>query len=154
MSERTTAKDFASIQVGDVLPKRTWTATKENMRAFGELIPAQPDNPTRARNPHLDEEYARGQIYGGLFVDGNHTMSLVCQVATDWLPPGGLLSGHSEVELKFPNPCRLGDTLILGGEVVGKTSENGRDVVTLKMLAENDKGKVVAVGTIAAYVPR
>jgi hypothetical protein len=154
MTTATAISDFASIRVGDMVPRKIWTATRENMQAFGELIPARPDNPGRSRNPHLDEEYARSQIFGGLFADGNHIVSLVCQTATDWLPRNGLVSGHSEVDMRFPNPCRLGDTLTISGEVIEKRCVDGRDFVVLKMLAENQTGKAVAVGTIAAYVPR
>ena len=147
-------RDFASIEIGARLPSRTWTANLEDMRAFGELTPARPDDPARSNNPHLNESYASRQIYGALFVDGNHTVALACQVATDWLPAGSLLSGHSEVDLRFPNPCRLGDTVTFGGEVVDKISQDGRNLVVLKIQAESDKGKVIAAGTITACVPK
>ena len=154
MTSSAVAKDVASITVGDVLPRKIWTATKENTHAFGELTPARPDDPTRSRTPHLSEEYARSQIFGGVFAAGDQIMSVVCQTATDWLPPTALVSGHSEVDLRFTNPCRLGDTLTIGGEVVDKQCVDGRDMVILKMVAENQKGKVVCAGTISAYVPR
>lgn len=147
-------KDFASITIGEGLPRRTWTANIEDMQAFGELTPPRPDDPTRANNPHLNEAYASRQIYGALFVDGNHTAALACQVATDWLPAGTLLSGHSEVDLRFPNPCRLGDTVTFGGEVVDKIIKDGRNLIVLKIQAESDKGKIIAAGTITAYVPK
>ena len=154
MTNPAAVKDFVSIKVGDVVPKKVWTATKENTHAFASLTPPPADDPMRSRSPHLNEDRAREEIYGSVWTDGNHTMSLVCQTATDWLPPDALVSGYSEVDLRFPNPCRLGDTLTIGGEVVEKKSVDGRDVVVLKMVAESQKGKVVAAGTITAYVPR
>ena len=147
--------DFADIRVGDLLPKRTWTVSKADIESFGDfLYPATPDNPKRLGNPHMDEEYARKHIYGGLFVDGNQTVACLCQLATDWLPPGALVSGFSDVDIKLPNPIRVADVVTFSGEVASTTSREGRDYVTLQVLARNQAGKVVAAGTIATCVPR
>ncbi len=146
---------FADIQVGDVLPSQIWTVTKADIAAFGEfLYPPQPDNPERKGNPHIDEEYARQSIYGGLFVDGNQTVAFLCRMATDWLPAGALAHGWSDVDLKFPNPCRLDDVITFTGKVATKSSERGRDQVRLEVLASNQAGKLVAVGHISAQVAR
>jgi acyl dehydratase len=154
MRDESARKTFASIAVGEKIPVLTWTANERDMQAFTELTPARPDNPTRAGNPHLDAEYAKTQIYGALWVDGNHTVALLCQAATNWLPRGSLVSGDSEVDMRFPNPVRVGDVVTFTGEVTGKRSEGGRDYVVLKMQADNDKGKTIAFGTVTAYVPK
>ena len=60
----------------------------------------------------------------------------------------------SDVELKFPNPCRLDDVISFSGRVAGKSSAGGRDEVRLDVRATNQAGKLVAVGTIAAQLPR
>ncbi|OGA25475.1 MAG: hypothetical protein A3I01_18195 [Betaproteobacteria bacterium RIFCSPLOWO2_02_FULL_65_24] len=146
---------FEDIRVGDGLPRQTWTVAKEDIEAFGDfLYPATAQNPERRGNPHIDEEYARQSIYGGLFVDGNQTVALLCRMATDWLPPGSLVCGFSEVDVKFPNPVRVADVIAFSGEVSAKTTEGGRDRVRLEVLAQNQAGKAVAVGAICACVPR
>jgi hypothetical protein len=147
--------DFDAIRVGDALPAQSWTVTRTDIEDFGDfLYPATPENPERRGNPHVDEEYARQSIYGGLFVDGNQSVAFLCRMATDWLPPGSLVSGFSEVDVKFPNPVRVADVITFSGKVSGKTSDGGRGRVKLEVIAHNQAGKVVAVGSISTYVPR
>lgn len=151
----TKPQDFDAIRIGDALPAQTWTVTKADIEAFGDfLYPATAANPERRGNPHIDEEYARQSIYGGLFVDGNQSVAFLCRMATDWLPPGSLVSGFSEVDVKFPNPVRVADVITFSGKVSDKTSEGRRDRVKLDVIAHNQAGKVVAVGSISTYVPR
>ncbi|MSQ50333.1 MAG: hypothetical protein EXR28_00450 [Betaproteobacteria bacterium] len=146
---------FTQIREGDELSSPSWRVTKADIAAFGEFMyPPQPDNPERKGNPHIDEEYARQSIYGGLFVDGNQTVAFLCRMATDWLPAGALAYGWNDVDLKFPNPCRLGDVISFTGRVVEKNSTPARDEVKLAVVATNQAGKVVAVGTITTEVPR
>lgn len=146
---------FDDIRVGDELPSQSWTVTKADIAAFGEFMyPPQPDNPERKGNPHIDEEYARQSIYGGLFVDGNQTVAFLCRMATEWLPAGALAYGWNDVDLKFPNPCRLDDVISFNGKVVEKKSSPARDEVKLEVVATNQSGKVVAAGFIATEVPR
>lgn len=146
---------FDDIRIGHELPSQSWTVTKADIAAFGEFMyPPQPDNPERKGNPHIDEEYARQSIYGGLFVDGNQTVAFLCRMATDWLPAGALAYGWNDVDLKFPNPCRLDDVISFNGRVVEKKSSPARDEVKLEVVATNQSGKVVAAGTIATEVPR
>ncbi|OGA02975.1 MAG: hypothetical protein A3H35_20750 [Betaproteobacteria bacterium RIFCSPLOWO2_02_FULL_62_17] len=155
MSASVKPASFADINEGDTLPSQTWTVTKADIAAFGEfLYPPQPDNPQRKGNPHIDEEYARQSIYGGLFVDGNQTVAFLCRMATDWLPAGTLARGWSDVDVKFPNPCRIDDVITFTGKVVAKTREHGRDQVKLEVLASNQAGKPVAAGFISAQIPR
>lgn len=155
MSAAPKPTSFEDIREGDELGSEPWTVTKADIIAFGEFMyPPQPDNPQRKGNPHIDEEYAKQSIYGGLFVDGNQTVAFLCRMATDWLPAGALAYGFSDVELKFPNPCRLDDVISFSGRVAGKSSAGGRDEVRLDVRATNQAGKLVAVGTIAAQLPR
>ncbi|MCC6472956.1 MAG: MaoC family dehydratase [Burkholderiales bacterium] len=144
----------ADVRAGDALPARRWTVTRDDIEAFGEfLYPATADNPQRKGNPHIDEEYARRSIYGALFVDGNHTVALLCRMAADWLPSGALAYGEYEVDFRFPNPVRVGDEIRFAGRVTGTAPREGRDRVTLEMIAHNQAGKVVAAGTITTVLP-
>jgi acyl dehydratase len=146
---------FEDIRVGDELPRQSWTVTKDDIAAFGDfLYPATAQNPGRRGNPHMDEEYARSSIYGGLFVDGNQTVALLCRLASDWLPPGSLVFGPGEVDIKFPNPVRVADVVTFSGTVSAKASEAGRDRVEIQVLAQTQAGKVVAAGSVTACVPR
>jgi len=146
---------FGDIRVGDELSQQSWTVTKADIEAFSDfLYPATARHPERRGNPHIDEEYARQSIYGGLFVDGNQTVALLCRMATDWLPHGSLVFGISEVDIKFPNPVRVADVITFSGTVSAKTTEGGRDRVELQVLAQNQAGKVVAAGSISTCVPR
>lgn len=147
--------DFATIRIGDALPAQTWTAEMEDLLAFGDLLyPPRPDDPNRSTNPHVNEAYAKDSMYGGLFVDGNQTVAFLCRMITDWLPPASLLAGFSNFDLRFPNPCRLGEVVTFSGIVAGKATEDGRDMVFLDVRATTQAGKVVATGKIDVHVPR
>ena len=125
------------------------------IEAFGDLLyPATADNPERRGNPHLDEAFASEHLYGGLTADGNHTVAELCQFLADWLAPGAMLCGNTEVDLKFPNPVRPGDVLSLQAQVSQAFSGDAGDQVTFSVIAENAAGKPVAVGVISTSVPR
>ncbi|MBN9425886.1 MAG: MaoC family dehydratase [Burkholderiales bacterium] len=144
----------AGPRAGDVLPVRRWTVGKDDLLRFADfLYPARPDNPQRLGNPHLDEEYARKHLYGGLIVDGNQTVALICEMVEDWLPGVEAGAAATEADFSFPNPCCIGDVIEFHGEVMGTRAGAAQRLVDLKFEARNQHGKLVAVGTLGAVLP-
>lgn len=147
-------QEIHEIGVGQELPGQTWEVTMADIEAFGDLLyPATPDNPSRRGNPHLDAEFAAKHIFGGLTADGNHTVAKLCQYLADWLPDGGMVSGGTEVDLKFPNPVRPGDRVILRARVTETDVREDGHHVAFSVSAESAPGKLVAVGSISTRLP-
>jgi acyl dehydratase len=141
---------LADIAAGSHVPPRTWTATMEDMVAFGDfLYPARADNPTRAGNPHLDVEYARKHLYGGLIVDGNQTVAQLWELVRDWIPADAALTHETEVEVRFPNPCREGDIVGLAATVESVSDTAGGSAIRFNVNAHNAAGQCLASGSIA-----
>ncbi|MCC6472501.1 MAG: MaoC family dehydratase, partial [Burkholderiales bacterium] len=105
-------------------------------------------------NLHVDEEFSRRNMFGGVVGDGNQTIQYLCQVITDSLPWGSLVSGYSSLDAKLTNPTRPGDEVVASGSIVKKFSENGRDYVVCEVKAVKRQDSVVAVGTFKVHVPR
>jgi len=144
--------DFGSIKVGETLPPLRWTAGIKDVEAFGEVLYSKTSS--RATNPHLNAEYASQHIYGGLTVDGNQTVDFLCRMVASWLPRNASLSHDSVLDIKFPNPCRVGDTVEFRGTVTETSSDDQHHTVHVDVIAENQSNKVIAVGRISASLSR
>ena len=57
---------------------------------------------------HLDEDAARGSLFGGLAASGWHTAAMTMRLLVDseMKPAGGIIGAWAE-ELKWPRPIRL-----------------------------------------------
>lgn len=80
------------------------------------------------RNPvHLDDEYARGTIFGGKVAHGMISASLISAVIGGQLPGAGTI--YLGQTLKFLAPVRPGD--VVEAEVVVKSVDRARRRVAL-----------------------
>jgi acyl dehydratase len=68
---------------------------------------------------HLDEQAARGTIFGGLAASGWHTTALTMRllVESEFKPAGGVV-GASFDELRWPQALRPGDELHVETEIL------------------------------------
>jgi itaconyl-CoA hydratase len=105
---------------------------------------------TLTMNPqplHLDEEYAAGQPFGQRLVNSMFTLSTLVGQSVGQLTLGTLVANLGFGEIAFPAPVFVGDTLY-GESTVEATrlssSRPGEGVVTLRHLARNQHGEVVA----------
>jgi len=105
-------------------------------------------------NLHVDEDYSRRNMYGGVVGDGHQTIQYLCQLITDSLPWGSLVSGYSSLDVKLTNPTRPGDEVVATGKIARKYAKDGRDMVTCEVSASKQGDKLVAVGSFEVYVPR
>jgi acyl dehydratase len=104
-------------------------------------------------NLHVDQEYSREHMYGGNVGDGHQTIAYLCELVTNWLPYGALVSGYSELDIRMTNPTRPGDCVVAKGVVKDKFIEEGRKYVLCEVNAFKGGDKMVAIGTIKAMVP-
>ena len=106
---------------------------------------------------HLDEEAARGTLFGGLAASGWHTAALTMRLLVGGGAPfaGGLIGAGGEIA--WPRPTRPGDVLQVFSEVIEITpsrSRPDRGRVTLRSETRNQTGEVVQTLVARLIVPR
>jgi acyl dehydratase len=106
---------------------------------------------------HLDEEAARGTLFGGLAASGWHTAAITMKLLVGGGAPlaGGLIGAGGEIA--WPRPTRPGDVLQVFSEVVAVTpsrSRPERGTVTLRCETRNQRGEVVQTLSARLVVPR
>ncbi len=151
-------ESWDQVQVGEEITPKVFYVTQDHINAFqvflgAGMAPVALTRTESGHNLHVDEEYSRAHMFGGNVGDGHQTYSYMCQLVTDWLPYGSLVSGYSEVDIKMTNPTRPGDRVVAKGVVKDKFVEFGKKYVVCEVNAFKAEEKMVAVGTIKAMVP-
>jgi hypothetical protein len=151
-------RHFGDLLEGEELRPLTLHATQDHISDFQDFLGHRDtSDPDKAwmlgNNLHVDEDYSKRNMYGGVVGDGHQTIQYCCQLLTDSLPWGTLVSGYSKVDVKLTNPTRPGDEIVVTGQVTRKYSEDGRDFVVCQVQAHKQGGVLVATGTIRAHVP-
>lgn len=97
---------------------------------------------------HVDDEYAKTQMFGRRLVNSNFTLSLVAGVQVHDLTLGTTLANMGYSEVKFPNPVFIGDTIYTETEVIAKRESKSRPnagLVEFETRGRNQKDEVVVV---------
>jgi acyl dehydratase len=140
-------EDFA---VGQKFGSGRLTIDEQRIKSFAAQFDPQPF--------HLDEEAARGSIFGGLAASGWHTAALTMRllVESDLKPAGGIIGAGFD-EFRWPRPVRPGDELHLESEVLEvrpskSRPEQGMIKVRTTTLNQNNEPVQISVGNLV--VPR
>ena len=103
---------------------------------------------------HLDEDAARGSIFGGLAASGWHTAAITMKllVESELRIAGGLIGAGFD-ELRWPRPVRPGDELRVCSEVLEVHPSQSRPAqgmlkVRITTLNQNDEAVQVSVSNI------
>jgi len=133
-------KTFDEIKVGDSA-SCSRTLTKEDIELFayisGDMNPA-----------HLDEQYAKSDIFHGIVGHGMWTGALLSSLLGTRLPgPGTIYLSQS---LKFEHPVKIGDEVI--AKVTVK-SKGEKQQVTLETICLNKKGETIISGEAVVIAP-
>ena len=99
---------------------------------------------------HLDEEAAKGSIFGGLAASGWHTAAMTMRMLVDSVPLAGGLIG-AELQLAWPKPTRPGMILQLFAEVVDirpSRSKPDMAIVTMRNETRDQDGEILQVFTV------
>jgi phosphate acetyltransferase/phosphate butyryltransferase len=134
-------RTFDEIRVGDSAGL-VRTLTKDDISIFaamsGDVNPA-----------HVDEEYARSDLFHKIVAHGMWGGSLISTVLGTKLPgPGAIYLGQT---LSFRRPVALGDRITVTVTVRAKDPERHR--VTFDCSCTNEKGEVVIAGTAEVIAP-
>lgn len=134
-------RTFDDLRIGDSA-SLTRTLTHKDIELFavmsGDVNPA-----------HLDEEYAKSDMFHKVIAHGMWTGALISTVLGTQLPgPGTIYLGQS---LRFLRPVGLGDLVTVKLTVTELHPENRH--VTLDCLVTNQDGKPVVTGTAEIIAP-
>jgi acyl dehydratase len=137
------------LTVGQRFVSGTHTTDAAEIRRFATEFDPQPF--------HLDDEAARGTLFGGLAASGWHTAGISMRLlVSGGLPIAGGIIG-SGGELLWTKPVRPGDTLRVECEVLEITpsrSRPDRGTVTVRCVTLNQHDEMVQSFTPKLVVPR
>lgn len=136
-----TNKIYDEIQIGDCATL-TRCLTKQDIQLFATV--------TGDMNPaHLDESYAKTDIFHQIVGHGMWTASMFSVLLGMQLPgPGTLYLGQT---LKFLKPVHLGDTITASVKVIKK--EDKHKHITFETLCINDKNEHILEGEAFVLAP-
>lgn len=121
---------------------RSKTFSDEDVRAFAQI--------SGDANPiHLNDEYAKGTVFGRRIAHGILTASLISATIANQLPGDGTI--YLGQDLKFKAPVFIGDTVTATVEVT-KYREDRR-IMTLRTVCVKDDGTVVIEGEAVVLAP-
>jgi phosphotransacetylase/acyl dehydratase len=134
-------RTFAELKVGDSASIAR-TLTQRDIELFavmsGDVNPA-----------HVDEEYARSDMFHHVIAHGMWGGALISTVLGTQLPgPGAIYLAQS---LRFRHPVAVGDTITVTVKVAEKLEAKNR--VLLDCVATNENGEVVISGTAEVIAP-
>lgn len=142
---------YEDLTVGQVFMSRAEALGRDRIVAFAREFDPQPQ--------HLDEEAARGSMFGELVASGWHTAALTMRLQLDSLMgrfPGGSLGAQID-KLAWVRPVRPGDVLRARAEIMEmrpSRSRPDRGLVTIQTTTLNQRDEPVQTMTAAVLVPR
>ncbi|MFZ0376264.1 MAG: MaoC/PaaZ C-terminal domain-containing protein [Solirubrobacteraceae bacterium] len=133
-------RTFDEIEVGDsVALERTLTWQDIELFAVmsGDVNPA-----------HVDEEYARNDMFHGIVAHGMWGASLISALLGTRLPGPGTI--YLEQTLRFRHPVTIGDRITVSVTVASKEQHHR---VVLECRCANEEGETVIDGTARVLAP-
>jgi acyl dehydratase len=145
----TPLRSFEELSPGQVFDLGAFTLPRQEALDFARRFDPQPF--------HLDEEAAKGSIFGGLVVSGLHTLS----AAFGHLLGSGLISainlGGNAVELKWPAPLKPDEPVtmrVVVEEVRASRSKPEMGIVRLRYLLNRMDGVLVLDAVCTQFMRR
>jgi acyl dehydratase len=137
------------FQVGQRFTSATHVVDAAQIKAFARQFDPQPF--------HLDEEAAKGTLFGRLVASGWHTAAITMRLQVDsgLLIAGGMIGIAGE--MNWPRPTLPGDVLRVVSEVEEVTpsrSRPDRGVVRMRSETRNQRDEVVQILNAKLFVPR
>lgn len=135
---------FDDVAEGDELePVRRYQSRKRFVRY------AQASNDLS--DIHYDLKLMQGRGMPDVVGQGALTSAYIASMLTNWCCPGGFVS---KLSVQYRHYSFPGDVLTARGVVTGKRREDGRNLVTCDVRAENQDGRPVTIGFADVILPR
>ena len=140
MSEKPSEYSFDEIELG--MQKSFKVDISKNMLdVFGR--------DTGDYNPlHMSEEYASSTSFKKRVCSGMFLSSFFSRLVGMYLP--GKHALHISQSLNFVNPCFIGETITVGGKVIGKSAAT--KIIKLETTITNESGKRIIDGKAQVIV--
>ena len=140
MSEKPSEYSFDEIEIG--MQKNFKVNISENMlNEFGRN--------TEDYNPlHMNEKYASSTSFKKRVCSGMFLSSFFSRLVGMYLP--GKHALHISQSLNFVNPCFIGETITVGGKVIGKSAAT--KIIKLETTITNESGKRIIDGKAQVIV--
>jgi acyl dehydratase len=140
---------FEDFAVGQKFGSEPRPVEAAEIKAFAAQFDPQPF--------HLDEDAARGSLFGGLAASGWHTAAMTMRLclSSDLRPAGGIIGGGGE--LTWSKPVRPGDTLRVEIEVMETRTSRSRPtqgLVKVRIATLNQHGETVQTFSPTLLVER
>jgi acyl dehydratase len=140
---------FDDLRIGDRFQSPTHTLNADDIKRFAAEFDPQPF--------HLDDEAARGTIFGGLAASGWHTAAITMRLLVTGGPKlaNGIVGTGGDIEWK--RPARAGDVLHVDSEVVElipSRSRPDRGIAVLRATTLNQRGDTVQIVNAKLMVAR
>jgi phosphate acetyltransferase len=136
-----TNKTYDEIKIGDSA-SLTRTLTKEEIQLFavvtGDMNPA-----------HLDEQYAKTDVFRQIVGHGMWTGSMFSALLGMYLPGPGTI--YLSQTLKFLRPVKLGETITAAVKAIRKDDKHHH--ITFETLCANEAGEHVLEGEALVIAP-
>lgn len=131
---------FEDLEIG-MSHESVHTITEKDIDLFAEV--------SGDRNPlHMDDEYAKGTLFGARIAHGALTASYISGILGNHLPgPGAVFTGFS---MRFKRPVFIGSNVIVRAEVSELQARGNK--VTLAVSCKVD-GKAAITGEAVVMVP-
>lgn len=130
---------YEDIEIGEVEEYGKYDVTKEEIKEFARKYDPQPF--------HLDEEAAKGSIFGELVASGWHTAAIMMRLSVEGSDKETAFLGSFGIdELRWKAPVSPGDTLRRRSEIIKKRlseSRNDRGYVKSRIEGLNQNDEVV-----------
>ncbi len=139
---------FEDVKVGDTQRFGGYEVTREEIVAYAREFDPQPF--------HLDEEAARGSLFGRLVASGWHTAAITMRLLTQSVPIANGVIG-SGGESSWPRPTLPGDILTVTSvieEITPSRSRPDRGRVLMRSETRNQRDEIVQVLTSRLVVLR
>jgi phosphotransacetylase/acyl dehydratase len=132
---------FDEIKIGDTA-SLVRTLSREDIERFevlsGEVSPA-----------HVDEEYARSDMFHKIIAHGMWGSSLISILLSTTLPGPGTI--YLDQSLSFQHPVAVGDTITVTITVTARDPEQHRVIFDCQCI--NQRGEVVIAGNVEVIAP-
>ena len=140
---------FEDLKAGDRLKSSTYKVTEEGIISFAREFDPQ--------SFHLDSARAKQTMFEGLIASGWHTAAITMRLFVQTLNFAEGAIGLGVDELRWPNPVRPGDALVVETEIVDlreSRSKPSHGIIRLRNVTSNQRGEIVQTMMASAMVPK
>lgn len=136
-----TGRYLEDYAVGQTYGSGTMKVERDRIKSFAAEFDPQPY--------HLDDEAARGTIFGGLVASGWHTAAITMRllVESEFKPASGIVAAGFD-DFRWPKPVRAGDELHVRSEVLEvrpSKSRPNQGMIKVRTTTLNQNGDVVQI---------